>query len=345
MSGIAATSKDDALVRRPLLLSARRPLIVAGCAIATLVVILFLSLMFGAVTLSPSDAIRGLFSDSDAFARNVVWQIRYPRVVDGMIVGAGFAVAGALLQGVTRNPLADPTIFGVTAAAGLASAIAIVVDRTIPQWGIAMACCAGGLVGSGLLFIIAWRGAISTVRLALAGVAISAFFGAAIVGLLASSRTFLQISLGFLAGGMYGTGWVDFRTMLPYFIPAMIAAVLVSGRLNILALGDDVAAGLGVLTDRTRLLILAIAGILTAVAVSTAGLVSFVGLVCPHLARFTVGADNRAVVPISALYGAILVTGADLIARLVIAPSEIPMGIITAGVGAPFLLYFVKFRA
>ena len=344
MSGIAATSEDDALVRRPLLFGLRRPLIAAGLAVMALVVIGYLSLMFGAVNLSPGDALSGLVSTSDAFARNVVWQIRYPRVLDGMIVGAGFAVAGALLQGVTRNPLADPTIFGVTAAAGLASAIAIVADRTIPQWGLAMACCAGGLVGSSLLFVIAWRGAISTVRLALAGVALSAFFGAAIVGLLSSSRTFLQISLGFLAGGMYGAAWVDFRAMLPYFIPAMIAAVLVSGRLNILALGDDVAAGLGVLTDRTRLLILAIAGVLTAVAVSTAGLVSFVGLVCPHLARFTVGSDNRAVVPISALYGAILVTGADLIARLVIAPSEIPMGIITAGVGAPFLLYYVKFR-
>lgn len=345
MSGIAATSKDDALVRRPLLFGLRRPLTAAGLAVVALLVIGYLSLMFGAVNLSPGDALSGLVSTSDAFARNVVWQIRYPRVLDGMIVGAGFAVAGALLQGVTRNPLADPTIFGVTAAAGLASAIAIVADRTIPQWGLAMACCAGGLVGSSLLFVIAWRGAISTVRLALAGVAMSAFFGAAIVGLLSSSRTFLQISLGFLAGGMYGAAWVDFRAMLPYFIPAMIAAVLVSGRLNILALGDDVAAGLGVLTDRTRLLILAIAGVLTAVAVSTAGLVSFVGLVCPHLARFTVGSDNRAVVPISALYGAILVTGADLIARLVIAPSEIPMGIITAGVGAPFLLYYVKFRA
>ncbi|HKS91006.1 MAG TPA: iron ABC transporter permease [Tepidiformaceae bacterium] len=344
MSGIAATSKDDALVR-PLLFGLRRPLTAAGLAVVALLVIGYLSLMFGAVNLSPGDALSGLVSTSDAFARNVVWQIRYPRVLDGMIVGAGFAVAGALLQGVTRNPLADPTIFGVTAAAGLASAIAIVADRTIPQWGLAMACCAGGLVGSSLLFVIAWRGAISTVRLALAGVAMSAFFGAAIVGLLSSSRTFLQISLGFLAGGMYGAAWVDFRAMLPYFIPAMIAAVLVSGRLNILALGDDVAAGLGVLTDRTRLLILAIAGVLTAVAVSTAGLVSFVGLVCPHLARFTVGSDNRAVVPISALYGAILVTGADLIARLVIAPSEIPMGIITAGVGAPFLLYYVKFRA
>jgi iron complex transport system permease protein len=345
MSGIAATAgEDNALGPRSLLGGVRRPLFVAGLAILVLAGIGFLSLMYGAVNLSASDALSGLVSSSDVFAHNVVWQIRYPRVLDGMIVGAGFAVAGALLQGVTRNPLADPTIFGITAAAGLASAIAIVADRTIPQWGLAMACCGGGLVGAMLLFVIAWRGAISTVRLALAGVAMSAFFGAAIVGLLSSSRTFLQISLGFLAGGMYGAAWVDFRAMLPYFIPGIIAAVLISGRLNILALGDDVAAGLGILTDRTRLFILAIAGVLTAAAVATAGLVSFVGLVCPHLARFTVGADNRVVIPVSALYGAILVTGADLIARLVIAPSEIPMGIITAGVGAPFLLYFVKFR-
>lgn len=345
MSSIATAREEDALQRRPLLFAIRRPLLVAGIAILILLLITFLSLMYGAINLTAAEAISGLVSTSDAFARNVVWQIRYPRVLDGMIVGAGFAVAGALLQGVTRNPLADPTIFGVTAAAGLASAIAIVVDRTIPQWGIAMACCAGGIVGAFCLFIIAWRGAISTVRLALAGVALSAFFGAAIVGLLASSRTFLQISLGFLAGGLYGSSWVDFRVMLPYFIPGLIAAILVSGRLNVLALGDDVAAGLGILTDRTRLLILAIAGVLTAASVATAGLVSFVGLVCPHLARFTVGADNRAVIPISALYGAILVTGADLVARLVIAPTEIPMGIITAGIGAPFLLYFVKFRA
>jgi iron complex transport system permease protein len=132
--------------------------------------------------------------------------------------------------------------------------------------------------------------------------------------------------------------------MLPYLIPGFAAAVLLSGRLNILALGDDVAAGLGVVTDRTRLLILAVCGVLTAAAVATAGLVSFVGLICPHLARFTVGTDNRLLIPVSALYGAILVVAADLIARLIIAPSEIPMGIITAGVGAPFLLYLVKVR-
>jgi iron complex transport system permease protein len=132
--------------------------------------------------------------------------------------------------------------------------------------------------------------------------------------------------------------------MLPYVIPGFIGALLLSGRLNILALGDDVASGLGVQTDRARIMILLVCGVLTGAAVAVAGLVSFVGLVCPHLARFTVGSDNRYLIPIAALYGAILVTAADLGARLVIQPSEIPMGIITAGVGAPFLLYLVKFR-
>ena len=124
----------------------------------------------------------------------------------------------------------------------------------------------------------------------------------------------------------------------------MLFRSLLAGRLNVLQLGDEVAAGLGVVTDRTRLAILAVCGTLTAAAVSTAGLVSFVGLVCPHLARFSIGSDHRWLIPLSALYGALLVTSADLVARLVIAPSEIPMGIITAAIGAPFLLYLVKFR-
>ncbi|MGE5596086.1 MAG: FecCD family ABC transporter permease, partial [Hyphomicrobiales bacterium] len=321
-----------------------RPLLFLGGGLVLLLAIGGASLVYGAVNLTFSEAWSGLTSESDAFARGVVWQIRYPRFIDGALVGACLAVAGALLQGVTRNPLADPTIVGVTAAAGLASAIALVIDPQIAQWALAMTCVVGGIAGAGILFFIAWRGMVSPVRLALSGVALSAFFGAAIVALLSSSRTFLQTSLGFLAGGLYGAEWNEMHAMLPYAIPGLLAGLLLAGRLNVLALGDDVAAGLGVLTDRTRLAVLAVCGVLTGAAVSASGLVSFVGLVCPHLARFSIGPDNRWVIPLSALYGAILVTGADLAARIVIAPSEIPMGIITAGIGAPFLLYLVKFR-
>lgn len=345
MSGMAASPGTLAATTRARVpRSAARTLAVAGIALALLAVLGFLSLMFGSVNLSAAEAWSGLTSESDVFARNVVWQVRFPRLLDAMLVGASLAVAGSLLQGVTRNHLADPTILGITAAAGLASATVIVINPQVPQWGIALSCCAGGLLGAGALFFIAWRGAVSPVRLALSGVALSAFLGAAIVALLSSSRTFLQTSLGFLAGGLYGSEWRDFHAMLPYVAPGLLAAWLLAGRLNALALGDDIAAGLGVLTDRSRFLILAIAGVLTAAAVSSAGLVSFVGLVCPHVARLLTGSDHRSAIPVAALLGAVLVAGADLIARLVIAPSEIPMGIVTAAIGAPFLLYLVRFR-
>lgn len=321
-----------------------RPIVVIGVTAALLAAVGFLSLMYGAVTLSPAEAWQGLTSSADPFTRNVVWEIRFPRIVDGMLAGAALAVAGNLLQGVTRNPLADPSILGVTAAAALGSATVVVADPSAPEWAVVLACVGGGLGGSAILFVLAWRGATSPVRLALAGVALSAFFGAVIVGLLASSRVYLQTSLGFLTGGLYGAEWESLHGALPWVAAGLGAALLLGGQLNALALGDDVATGLGVRTERTRAGILAVAGLLTGTAVAIAGLVGFVGLVCPHLARFVVGQDHRWLMPVSALFGALLVTAADLAARTIIAPTELPMGIITAGIGAPFLLYLVKFR-
>lgn len=311
----------------------------------TLAVAAYLSLVYGAVTLGPASALQALVVSDDVFVRTVVWEIRFPRVLDAVMVGASLGVAGALLQGVTRNPLADPAILGLTAAAGLGSALVITINPQVPQWGIAMASVGGGLFGGLVLFVVAWRGAMSPVRLALAGVAISAFFGAAIVGLLASSRTFLQTNLGFLAGGLYGSEWGDLEAMAPYAFAGMAMAVFLGGRLNVLALGDDVAASLGLLTERTRAAIVFTAAVLTGGAVATAGLVGFVGLVSPHVTRSFAGQDHRFLIPISGLVGATLVVVADLCARLIIRPSEIPMGIITAAIGAPFLLYIVKFKA
>tara|TARA_Y100000588_G_scaffold358373_2_gene416459 strand:+ start:1145 stop:2053 length:909 start_codon:yes stop_codon:yes gene_type:complete len=301
-------------------------------------------MMFGAVNLSIGEAMRGLVTSSDSFSGLVVGQVRFPRFLDAIMVGGSLGVAGAMLQGVTRNPLGDPTIFGLTAAAGLASATAISLDPQIPQWGIALACMVGGLIGAGILFVVAYRGAVSPVRLALAGVALSALFGAITVALLASVRTFIQTTLGFLAGGLYGSDFSDLHSILPYALPGLVAAFVLSGRLNILSLGDEIATGLGVLADRTRLAVLVVAGILTASAVAVAGLVGFVGLLSPHVARYLVGSDHRYLIPASALVGAIIVASADLVAKLVIMPSEIPMGVITAALGAPFLLYLVRFK-
>ncbi len=322
----------------------RRGLLLACAGVIAIALIGLLTMMFGAVNLSLEEAVRGLAAGSDSHAGLVVGEIRLPRFLDAILVGAALGVAGALLQGVTRNPLGDPTIFGLTAAAGLGTAISISINPQIPPWGVALASMIGGLAGAGILFVMAWRGAVSPVRLALAGVALSALFGAITVALIASVRTFLQTTLGFLAGGLYGAAWTDFHSIIPYALPALAAAFLLSGRLNVLSLGDDVATGLGVLADRTRLAILAVAAILTASAVAVAGLVGFVGLLSSHVARFIAGSDNRFLIPASALVGAIIVTAADLIAKLVVSPTEIPMGIITAGLGAPFLLYLVRFK-
>ncbi len=322
----------------------RRHVALACAGVLALAVIGLLTMMFGAVNLSAGEALSGLTAGSDSLSGLVVGQIRLPRFLDAVLVGGSLGVAGALLQGVTRNPLGDPTIFGLTGAAGLATAVSISINPQIPQWGIALAAMFGGLGGAGILFVIAYRGAVSPVRLALAGVALSALFGAIIVGLIASVRTFIQTTLGFLAGGLYGSDWSDLRSILPYAIPALAAAVALAGRLNVLSLGDEVATGLGVLADRTRLAILVVAGILTASAVAVAGLVGFVGLLSPHIARYVAGSDNRYLIPASALVGAIIVAGADLVAKLIIMPSEIPMGIITAAIGAPFLLYLVRFK-
>jgi iron complex transport system permease protein len=322
----------------------RRFLFWSAFLLALLTGVGVLSVIYGAVPIAAGDALRALVSTPDVFTRTVVWEIRFPRFLDAILVGAALAVAGALLQVVTRNPLADPTILGVSSAAGLAVAVGLVAWPGLARHWLALLSVLGGTVGAGILLAMAWRGAVSPIRLTLAGVAMAAFFGAAIVGLLASSRAFLELSLGFLAGGLYGADWRDLRIALPIVLPAIVLAFALSPRLNAIALGDELAAGLGVLTDRTRLLTLGLVGALAGAAVAIAGLVSFVGLVSPHVARMLVGDDHRYLLPASALTGAVLVTTADLIARLVVRPGELPMGILTAAVGAPFLLYLVRFR-
>ncbi len=311
-------------------------------AVFALLIVTALSLMLGAVTLSAPSVLRALVEAGDGYADRVVWDIRLPRTLAAMVAGAALGVAGALLQTITRNPLADPAILGVSAAAGLVSSVVLVSVPQIGQPLLTLAAVVGGLFGAGAIFVIAWRGIVSPLRLTLAGVALSALFGAAIVGLLASSRTFLQLSLNFLAGGLYGADWSELTSALPWFLVATALAIVVAGRLNVLALGDEIAAGLGLAPTSTRLGVLTLAGILTGAAVSISGMASFVGLVSPHLARFAVGHDARRLLPTAALVGALLVASADLIARLIIRPAEIPMGIITAALGAPFLLYLLR---
>jgi iron complex transport system permease protein len=259
-------------------------------------------------------------------------------------VGANLGIAGVLLQGITRNPLGDPHILGFSAGAGVAAVGLLRVAPEVPLALVPAAAFGGALASAALVYALAWRGGISPVRFALAGVAVAALFTALSTALIATSKLFTQAALAFLAGGLYQRGWEHVHQVWPYTLVGGVIALIVADSLNVLALGDDVARGLGMRVERTRALLAALAAVLTGAAVAVAGLVAFVGLVVPHIARLLVGSDQRAVLPLSALLGALLLVLSDSVARVVVAPGEIPVGIVTAIVGAPVLLILIRTR-
>lgn len=320
----------------------------AFVALAIVSILLLIAIVaatgFGAVSLAPGQIFDGLFDNGDLFARQIVWELRLPRVLVAAVVGAGLAMAGTILQSITRNPLGDPHIFGFSAGAGVASIALLTLTVGYPTQLLPAAAFLGSLMSAAIVFALAWRGGLSPIRFALAGVAVAALFTAVSTTLIATSDLFTQAVLSFLAGGLYQSNWDDLWTVLPYTAVAGAVAVIFADTLNILALGDDAARSLGLRVERTRLLLAALAAVLTGAAVAVAGLIGFVGLVAPHVARFIVGSDERFALPMAGLLGALLLVVADIAARIVIAPSEIPVGILTAIVGAPVLLFLVRRR-
>lgn len=298
----------------------------------------------GAVHVPFADVLDALRDRSDPVTRQIVWQIRFPRALVAALVGANLGIAGVLLQGITRNPLGDPHILGFSAGAGVAAVGLLRLAPDVPLVFVPTAAFVGALGSAALVYALAWRGGISPVRFALAGVAVAALFTALSTALIATSKLFTQAALAFLAGGLYQRGWEHVHQVWPYTLVGGVIAVVVADSLNVLALGDDVARGLGMRVERTRALIVALAALLTGAAVAVAGLVAFVGLVVPHISRLVVGSNQRVVLPLSALLGALLLVLSDSVARMVVAPGEIPVGIVTAIVGAPVLLVLIRTR-
>jgi len=299
------------------------------------------SLQFGTSYFSPIEVINGLIFSDSGIDHTIIWEIRFPRSLSAALVGAALGLAGAMLQGTTRNPLADPAILGISALAGLALALAVVIFPLINSYVRGIACIAGGVAGGGLILILS-RGFVSPLRITIVGVAVGAFASACIVGLITGSRVVLDLALGFLAGGLYGSGWEDaFWWIL--FLPMMFIGIMgLANRLDNLALGDEIAINLGENPDRTRAAAVLFSGLVTGVAVSISGLVSFVGLASPHIARSIVGRGSLNLFFGSILVGSIVMLTADTVARVVISPSELPAGILTAIVGAPILIYLVR---
>ena len=313
----------------------------AGLALV-LILGALMGVALGPVKLDLGKVLSALVSGEDPTARVVVWDLRLPRVAAALLVGACLGVAGCLLQSSTRNPLGDPQLFGLGGGAAIVQALAMAGLLQTGTWGIFTLSVGASLVGAGAIAVFASRQGISPARLALIGVSLSALTAAAATGILAEARIFSAQPLNFIGGSFANLGWQDVLPALPFLAVGLALAATVMGNLNALSLGDRVAANLGAEPWRTRAVSIAAAGILGGVAVAVAGLVGFVGLLIPHLARLLVGRDFRAIALVSIPLGAAFMLYADQAARLIFTPSEIPVGLVTALVGAPLMIYVAR---
>jgi len=313
--------------------------VLAALALALLVAIV-LAVGVGAVAIPPDRVLATLLGAGDPAEAAIILSLRLPRVLGAALVGAALAAAGALLQGLLRNPLADPYVLGTSAGASIGAVIGLLVA------GAAGFFVVPGLafVGALLAIVIVWQLArvgpeTSVVTLLLAGVVFSSFAGAIVTFFLVmSDRLQLRLAtvLGWLMGGISIVTWGQLAVSAALVAVALGVAVAIAWRLDALSLGEEAAAQLGVDVEAVKRSVVAVAALLTAAAVSIAGLVAFVGLVAPHATRLVVGPAHARLVPAAALAGAVFVVMADLVARVVLAPSELPMGVISGLVGGPF---------
>jgi iron complex transport system permease protein len=308
-----------------------------------LLVTLVLSLSQGAVPFTVEELWQALLHQGDPIKQTILWDLRLPRIVAALIVGAALGMSGALLQGMLRNSLADPFILGISAGAGLI--VILMISLQVFPIAIPLAAWIGAIVTSAIVIFLGRAGSgISIERLILGGVAVSSLLGSVQTTLLLLAEDGqIQIALSWLVGSLNGRGWREISTAGPYIILALIAGWLLARSVNVLALGDDLAVGLGVSLTRSRLLIGGVATLLAAGAVSICGLIGFVGLVVPHGVRLIVGTDHRFVLPLSALAGAWLLTFADLLSRL--GAVELPVGAVTALLGSPLFIWLLYRRS
>ena len=278
----------------------------------------------------------------DGPANIIIWDIRVPRVMAAILAGMTLGVSGVMIQLSTRNPLGDPHIFGVAGGAAIVQALVLAGVITTSGFGLFGCAVLGALVGSVFISMMSSRKEIGQAKLALIGISVSALSVSVSVGILVHSRVFTQQSLVFISGSFANRGWHEIISSLPFILIGMVLALGVSGRLNILALGDEIASNLGGSPERTRIVAIASAAILSGCAVAIGGLVGFVGLLTPYIARTFVGNDSRLLTLSSAPIGAIVVLYADQVARLLFMPSEIPVGMVTTFIGAPLMIFIAR---
>lgn len=318
-------------------------LILTG-GLAALVFMIGLSVSFGAANIRFSVVWESVFHfNPDLTHHQIIKELRLPRVLGGAMVGACFAVAGAMMQGMTRNPLADSSLLGLNAGAGFMLAICFAFFPGLPFMYLIMYSFLGAGIGAALVYGIGSlaKGGLTPVRLVLAGAALSALLSALSEGIALYFRIGQDLAFWY-AGGVAGTKWLQLKIMLPWIVVALAGSIVLSRSITMLSLGEDIARGLGQRTGLVKLIGAVIILILAGAAVAVVGAVGFVGLLIPHLTRKLVGVDYRWIIPCSAVLGSLLVVLADLAARMINPPYETPLGALIALIGVPFFLYLAR---
>ncbi len=300
---------------------------------------IFVGLASGSVSISFQE-ILAIFSGKDTDYAHIFWQIRFPRVLGGIFIGIFLALAGCILQTVLQNPIADPGVLGISSGASLAAVIIMLlfpgnIALLIPLSFI------GGLMTYAIVALLTFQNGMKPIHVILAGISISAIWGGFQAILLTAYSDRLVGVMNWLNGNLGNLSWGDIRFLLILGTPAVILAVILSGKLNLLLLGDDVMHNLGVPAVFYRFLFSLVSVYLSAISVSFTGVIGFVGLIVPHIGRLLVGNNHFRLLPVTLLLGGNLLLGADTLSRIIIAPQEIPVGTVMSLLGGPFFLYLL----
>ena len=272
-------------------------------------------------------------------------QVRFPRAVMSIVIGAGLAVAGAVMQATFGNPLAEPGVVGVSSGAALGAAVAITIGSGFGGvWSVALAAFVGGFLATVLVYLTARSGGrTEVVTLLLTGIAVNAFAGAGIALVMFAGNTGTREQIVFFQlGTLNGSRWTEVLVVAAVTVPTVAAAIALGRQYDLLSLGERTAHHLGVRVERLRGLSIVLVALLTGVGVAFAGIISFVGLVVPHLVRMIIGPGHRALIPVSALGGAVLITWADTAARTLVDGADLPIGMLTALIGGPFFFHLIR---
>ena len=356
-SSVLGPGRPGAGASHPGAMRSRVYRVVMPALTAALVAVVLTAIMVGAAGLSPAEALRalgGLLShgvdatgDYPGWAPRLLLDLRLPRILLALIVGAALSTAGASFQGIFRNPLAEPYLLGVSAGAGLGATVAIVWKplSSLGVYALPLLAFVGATTAAFVVYRLAtFKDRTDSASLLLSGVAVGSTLTAIMSFLMVATERDLHTVVVWLMGGLTTATWTKIWITLPVVGAGFIYMLAVSRRMNLLLMGEERARELGIDSRRTRRNLMVVAALTTAAAVAFSGLIGFIGLMVPHIMRLLVGPDHRRLLPASALFGALLLLAADTIARTAIAPAEIPVGIITAATGGPFFLYLLRSR-